>query len=220
MISFKDVSYCPHGQGKKKTLLFDKVSFSIGRGERVAVLGNRGVGKSALLNMLAGKIRPDSGDMCINGHMSMPLGQSWGVHPTLTGRQNMRFLIRLRGLEPSMREITEDFENFSELGALFDKPVASYPSALKTRFYQSLFFTIPSDFYICDATLGAGDERFKERAATRLKTSLGGCGIFLAHPNEKIIREFCSVALVISGKKISYFESMDSAYDCLKDGAK
>src|SRR6185369_14579651 len=90
------------------------VSFSLEKGEKLAVLGRNGAGKSTLIRLLGGVELPTSGTIERSMSVSWPLGLSGGFQPSLTGNDNMRFIARIYNKPfASIRDYVEDF---AELG--------------------------------------------------------------------------------------------------------
>jgi putative ABC transport system ATP-binding protein len=102
-----------YGQGDSKVVALDHVSFSVERGEFVAIVGASGSGKSTLMNMIGGIDNPTSGDVVIEGKNISNLSedelaifrrrnlgmiyQFYNLVPTLTARENIILPWRLDG---------------------------------------------------------------------------------------------------------------------------
>ena len=86
------------GQKDDPFFALKHVSFSVERGESLAVIGSNGAGKSTLLGLVAGISKPDEGTVVVNGQVTALLELGSGFHPSLTGRENVRLNAALLGL--------------------------------------------------------------------------------------------------------------------------
>ncbi len=120
------------------------LSFEVGEGSTFGILGANGAGKSTLLKLIAGILRPSSGQITINGRVAAMLELGTGFHPDLSGRENLLLYGAMFGVPKNQmeRQIPEIIE-FSELGRFIDMPVKHYSSGM----YVRLGFAVAA-FYI------------------------------------------------------------------------
>src|SRR5579859_5267757 len=110
------------------------VTFSINRGESVAVIGHNGAGKSTLLNLATSLCRPDRGSVEVTGRVAPLLDLGAGFHPDLTGAENVCINAALLGL--SRREVREQFDSivdFAELRSFIHEPLRTFSSGMMMR---------------------------------------------------------------------------------------
>lgn len=145
------------------------LSLKIQDGERVAIIGHNGAGKSSFLKMVAGIYPPTSGQLRVEGRISSMFELATGFEMESSGWDN----IYLRGLmlgetpasiKSKMREIGE----FSELGEFLNMPVKYYSSGMFLRLAFSISTTIQPDILLLDEIVAAGDAAFLEKAKRRL----------------------------------------------------
>lgn len=145
------------------------LSLTIHDGERVAIIGHNGAGKSSFLKMVAGIYPPTSGQLRVVGRISSMFELATGFEMESSGWDN----IYLRGLmlgetpasiKSKMREIGE----FSELGEFLNMPVKYYSSGMFLRLAFSISTTIQPDILLLDEIVAAGDAAFLEKAKRRL----------------------------------------------------
>ena len=145
------------------------LSLKIQDGERVAIIGHNGAGKSSFLKMVAGIYPPTSGQLRVEGRISSMFELATGFEMEASGWDN----IYLRGLmlgetpasiKSKMREIGE----FSELGEFLNMPVKYYSSGMFLRLAFSISTTIQPDILLLDEIVAAGDAAFLEKAKRRL----------------------------------------------------
>src|SRR5690242_1971975 len=115
------------------------VSFSVGRGESVAVIGHNGAGKSTLLNIATGLCSPTSGTVEMHGRVAALLELGSGFHPDLTGEENIRINASLLGL--TRAETKQRFNaivEFSGVGDFIGEPLRTYSSGMMMRLAFSI----------------------------------------------------------------------------------
>jgi lipopolysaccharide transport system ATP-binding protein len=170
------------------------ISFSLGTGDRLGLIGTNGAGKTTLLRTLAGIYEPTAGRVMVEGSINALLDTQLGMNPELTGREN----ILLRGLysglaRPRIRQLEEDVQEFAELGAFMDLPVRVYSSGMVVRLGFGLATAINPQVLLMDEWFLAGDARFIAKARERLESVVQGAEILVlsSHQNDAI-REWCT----------------------------
>ncbi len=138
------------------------VSFTINKGESVAVLGANGSGKSTLLKVLAGVTKPSAGSVQIHGRVASILDVGAGFHPELSGRENIFVNGELLGFRrkevlPKVEEIIE----FSGIGQFINEPVKNYSNGMFLRLAFSIVAHLDFDIYLFDEVLAVGDAEFQ-----------------------------------------------------------
>ena len=156
------------------------VSFRLGRGDRLGLIGGNGAGKTTLLRTLAGIYEPQAGRVFVRGSLSALLDPNLGMNPELTGREN----IMLRGLytglsRSAIRQLEEDVAGFAELGEFIDLPVRVYSSGMVVRLGFALATAIRPQVLLMDEWFLAGDATFMEKARVRLEDMVRGADILV-----------------------------------------
>ncbi len=210
MIWLKNVSKTFHMKGMSKTILRD-VSFEIPTGQSIALLGRNGAGKSSLLQMIAGAIMPDRGEITSSGTVSWPVGFQGSFHNDLTGSQNTKFLARVYGVDT--QEMLDFVADFAELGAHFYQPVRSYSSGMRARLGFACSMAIHFDVYLIDEVTAVGDAAFKRKSEALLLDRLQTSGaVFVSHSMESV-RRVCNAGVVLEGGEMFYYGTVDKAID-------
>ncbi len=146
------------------------VSFEVKRGETVGMIGRNGAGKSTLLKVLAGVTPPTRGRVEVRGRVFPMIELNAGVHPELTGRENIYLLGAIMGLSRArMTDLLPEIQEFIELGQWFDRPVRTYSSGMMARLGFGVATRIDSDILLIDETFAVGDLRFQNKCLARLK---------------------------------------------------
>jgi ABC-type polysaccharide/polyol phosphate transport system ATPase subunit len=175
----------------------EKVSFSIPRGEGLAIIGENGAGKSTLLKILAGITAPSAGSVTVRGKVASILELGSGFHPELTGRQNIVLNAAMLGLsEDELRRKMPDIISFSELGEFIDQPVKVYSTGMAMRLGFSIATQVEPDVLIIDEALSVGDGYFQKKCMDRLLRFVEASGtlLFCSHAMY-YVSSFCQRAL-------------------------
>ena len=176
----------------------------------VAVLGRNGAGKSTLLRMIAGVEMPDHGKIVRTVSVSWPLGYGGGVNPTMTGRQNVRFIARINGTDED--EAISFVDDFAELGPYMDEPVETYSSGMRGRLNFGISLAIDFDFYLIDEGVGAGDRWFRDKAAAAFaERRRRSSGILMVSHDPHTIEQYCDIAMVLYRGQLVPFAKLDDA---------
>ena len=175
----------------------DRVSFTLPRGEGLAIVGENGAGKSTLLKVLAGITAPTAGSVQVQGKIASILELGSGFHPEFTGRQNIVLNAAMLGLsEEEVREKTPSILEFGELGDFIDQPVKVYSTGMAMRLGFAIATQVEPDVLIIDEALSVGDGYFQKKCMDRLErfVASGGTLLFCSHAMY-YVSAFCQRAL-------------------------
>ncbi|MEY8214960.1 MAG: ABC transporter ATP-binding protein [Colwellia sp.] len=168
----------------------NNVSFELYKGETLGILGRNGCGKSSLLKILTGVIRPTSGQVNVNKHISRSLlTLGLGFRNDLSGRDNAILSAMLGGLNKrDAIESLDEIKEFSELNDFFEQPVRTYSSGMRARLGFSTAIKTNVDILLIDEVLGVGDAHFKEKAQTYMTNKMNSeqTIVFVSHNIEQI----------------------------------
>ncbi len=175
------------------------VSFEIGHGETVGIIGRNGAGKSTLLKVLSRITEPTRGRATIFGRVGSLLEVGTGFHPELTGREN----IFLNGAILGMRraEIVRKFDEivaFAEIEKFIDTPVKFYSSGMYVRLAFAVAAHLEPEILIVDEVLAVGDVRFQKKCLNKMQ-DVGQDGrtvLFVSHSMSAITR-LCQRAILL-----------------------
>jgi ABC-type polysaccharide/polyol phosphate transport system ATPase subunit len=145
------------------------VSFTLNQGESVAIVGHNGAGKSTLLNLVTGLVRPDCGDVKVDGRVAALLELGSGFHPDLTGAENVRVNAALLGLSRQhTRERFEEIVEFSGIGNFIHEPLRTYSSGMIMRLAFSIAVNVDPDILVIDEVLAVGDQAFFAKCVEKI----------------------------------------------------
>lgn len=138
------------------------VSFTVRKGEALGVVGHNGAGKSTLLQILAGALKPTTGEALLRGRVASLLELGSGFLPDFTGRENV--FVNGTALGLSTREVEQrldEIRDFAEIGEFFDQPVKTYSSGMFVRLAFAVQACLSPDILIVDEALAVGDIFFQ-----------------------------------------------------------
>jgi lipopolysaccharide transport system ATP-binding protein len=185
----------------------EDVSFTLGRGKMLGVVGRNGSGKTTLLRLLAGVYHPDRGRISIAGSVTPLLSLGSGFHPELSGRENTRIELLVLGLSP--KEIDERMEqiiDFSEIRNFVDAPARTYSTGMKIRLAFAAAISVDPDVLLLDEVLAVGDEGFKQKCLTAIDGFRDrGKTIVLVSHAALTIRQRCDSALWLHNGHVAGF---------------
>jgi homopolymeric O-antigen transport system ATP-binding protein len=191
------------------------VTFRIEHGESVGIIGRNGVGKSTLLALIAGVLKPTSGSVSVDGRVSPLLELGAGFHPELSGRDN----ILLNGVLLGMRrdEVASKAEGiiaFSELEELIDEPIRVYSSGMVARLGFAVAVHLEPEILLIDESLTVGDALFQEKCIGKIAElhKRGVTTLIVSHDLGSIAR-LCSRAMVLEMRRIAFSGSVADAVE-------
>lgn len=149
------------------------VSFSVPRGDVLAIIGRNGAGKSTLLRTISGGLAPDRGRVTVRGRISL-LSLGIGFDRDLTGRENIKLGGLAIGLEPDrLREITDEIVSFAQLGEYVNYPMRTYSNGMRGRLAFSIAAFLDPEILLIDEALAGGDAAFGQRASEKMAELCG-----------------------------------------------
>jgi len=177
------------------------VSFSVNRGERVAILGLNGAGKSTLLKVIAGVLKATEGKVTKSGVLVPLLELGAGFDPQYTGAENIYLYGAMLGYSKAfLKEKYDEIVEFSELGDFIHVPLKNYSSGMRARLGFSIATLVEPDILILDEVLSVGDAKFRKKSEKRIKQMFdkGTTVLFVSH-NLSQVRSLCTRAIWLEG---------------------
>ena len=175
------------------------VSFEVGRGEAIGIIGRNGSGKSTLLQIICSVMQATHGEVRVNGRISALLELGAGFNPEFTGRDNVILSGAIMGLprKEMLRKLPE-IEAFADIGEFFDQPVKTYSSGMFVRVAFAAAIHVDPDVLVVDEALSVGDVRFQQKCLLQIGKirSNGAAIIFVSHSLETIT-SLCSRAIIL-----------------------
>lgn len=173
------------------------INFSLNKGESLGVIGVNGSGKSTMLKLLTGVIKPTAGQIQVNGNVSAMIELGAGFHPDFTGRDNVYINGLMIGMEKrTIREKFDEIVAFAELEDFIDVPVKYYSSGMQARLGFAIAVANKPDVLIVDEVLAVGDINFQNKCKARIREMLNsGTTLLLVSHGSSDVLEMCQKAL-------------------------
>jgi lipopolysaccharide transport system ATP-binding protein len=176
------------------------ISFEIGQGDTVGIIGRNGAGKSTLLKILSRVTSPTSGTVRARGRIASLLEVGTGFHPELTGREN----IFLNGAILGMRkkEISRKLDeiiDFSGVERYIDTPVKRYSSGMYVRLAFAVAAHLDAEILIVDEVLAVGDAEFQKKCLGKMKdvSRLDGRTVLFVSHSINAIKRLCTTGILL-----------------------
>ncbi len=192
----------------------DDLTFTCGRGESLAFLGDNGAGKSTALKMITGVCFPSSGSIEVHGRVSALLELSAGFDMRLSGMENIEMRCQLWGLsKEESAEVIPQIVDFSELGVYIDQPMRTYSSGMRARLGFAFASSIKPDILVVDEALSVGDRKFRAKCQKRVKSIMANENVtvlFVTHSTAQA-KDFCTRGIVLDHGHTTFSGNIEEA---------
>lgn len=176
------------------------VSFDVGVGQVIGIIGRNGAGKSTLLKILSRITKPTEGYADVRGRVGTLLEVGTGFHPELTGRENVYLNGAILGMKQAeVRLKFDEIVAFSEIERFIDTPVKHYSSGMYVRLAFAVAAHLEPDILIVDEVLAVGDLAFQQKCLAKLEADAirrNVATLYVSH-NLGTIKRVCSTVLLL-----------------------
>jgi lipopolysaccharide transport system ATP-binding protein len=183
------------------------ISFNVNKGESIGIIGRNGAGKSTMLGLMAGVLKPTEGRVTVNGKVAPLLELGGGFHAELTGRENIILNGILLGMtKAEVKRKMDVIIEFSELGSFIEQPIRMYSSGMLARLGFSVIANLEPDILLIDEILAVGDKDFQKKCLEKMKEfkKLGVTMVLVSH-NMGDVEMMCDRAIWIE----DHYQKMD-----------
>lgn len=171
-----------------------RLSFSVGNGERLGIIGHNGAGKSTLLRVIAGVYPPTQGQRIVDGRIDSLLDIGLGIESYAKAWDNIAYRCYLQGDTPEqVRAKRQSIAEFSELGEFLDMPIRFFSTGMFVRFAFAVATAIDPEILLLDEIFGAGDITFQQKARKRMLELVDKAHVlvFVSH-DLATVRQLCN----------------------------
>jgi len=195
----------PSGTSLEEFWALKDVSFEVGRGDVIGIIGRNGAGKSTLLKILSRITEPTTGRIRIKGRVASLLEVGTGFHPELTGRENIFLNGAILGMSKTeIRRKFDEIVSFAEVERFLDTPVKRFSSGMYVRLAFSVAANLEPEILLVDEVLSVGDTSFQKKCLGKMRGFAEGDGrtVFLVSHNMGAIKSLCHRVILIDQGRI------------------
>lgn len=204
----------------KEFVALDDVSFEVRKGEVLGLIGHNGAGKSTILKIISGILRPTEGAVASYANIVPMLELGSGFDLEMTGRENIFLNGAILGYsEQFLKEKYEQIVAFSEIEQFMEMPLRNYSSGMVARLAFSIATVVEPEILIVDEVLSVGDAAFQEKSKNRMMELMSGgtTVIFVSHSLPQI-REMCDRAVWLDHGKVKMYGDAQTVCDAYAAG--
>lgn len=197
----------------------DHVSFTVNKGEVVGLIGHNGAGKSTILKVISGILKPTGGEVKTYGNVVPMLELGSGFDMELTGNENIFLNGAILGYsEEFLRAKYQEIIDFSELGQFINIPIRNYSSGMLARLAFSVATVVEPEILIVDEVLSVGDSSFQEKSRNRMMELMGGgtTVLFVSHSIPQI-RDMCDRVVWLDHGKVKMIGNAEEVCDAYEN---
>lgn len=178
----------------KEFRALQNVNFEVYKGEVVGIIGLNGAGKSTLFKVIAGILKPTTGNVEKHGSVAPLIELGAGFNGELSGRENIYLNGLLLGYSKKfIKEKMETIIDFADIGEFIDNPVNNYSSGMKARLGFAIATAVQPDILIVDEVLSVGDYKFREKCEKRIKEMIeAGTTVLIVSHSMGTIQSMCN----------------------------
>lgn len=192
------------------------LSFTVKRGESVAIIGSNGAGKSTMLKMITGVVFPTTGQVTVDGRVSAMLELTAGFDPEFTGRENIHLRGQLWGLDnDEVADLERAVVEFADIGDYIDQPMRTYSSGMKARVGFAISASINPEILVVDEALSVGDKNFRQKCNDKIREIMDKehvTVIFVTH-SSGAAEAICDRGLVLERGRLAFDGPIADAVD-------
>jgi lipopolysaccharide transport system ATP-binding protein len=184
----------------------EDVSFEIGAGDIVGIIGRNGAGKSTLLKILSRVTEPTRGRVGIKGRVGSLLEVGTGFHPELSGRENVFLYGAVLGMRRTeIQRRFDDIVEFAEVGRFLDTPIKRYSSGMQVRLAFAVAAHLEPDILLVDEVLAVGDVGFQKKCLGRMGEVAGeGRTVLFVSHNMAVMQALCRRGILLERGRLRF----------------
>lgn len=190
----------------------DGVSVDIKKGEIFGIVGLNGSGKSTILKVISGILKPTKGSVEVRGSISPLIELGAGFDLDLTAKENIYLNGSVLGYSKSMiDDCFDEIVEFSEMRDFLDVPMKNYSSGMVARIGFSVATIVKPDILIVDEILSVGDFLFQKKCEERINNLMqGGTTVLIVSHSLDQIKRLCDRVMWLDKGKVKMIGDMPS----------
>lgn len=180
------------------------VSFTVKRGEKLGLIGLNGSGKSTMLKVISGVLKPTEGTVCVKGDIAPLIELGAGFDMELSAKENIFLNGAILGYNrEKMAEMYDSIIEFAELKEFENVAIKNFSSGMIARLGFAIATCQKPDILIIDEILAVGDFEFQKKCHKRMQelTESGSTVLFVSHSASDIIN-MCDRAIWLEHGKV------------------
>lgn len=191
---------------EKERQVLKNISFEVGKGEIVGLIGVNGAGKSTLMRLIAGITYPTSGEVAVDGKVGSLINLSAGFHPDYTGRKNIYYKGTIMGMaKMEIDAVIDDICDFVDLGEYFEQPLRMYSSGMSARLGFALAVFSKPEVLIIDEVMAVGDKSFQKKSRQKVVEMFNeGKSVLFSSHSDELIKQFCNRVIYLRDGRIVF----------------
>jgi capsular polysaccharide transport system ATP-binding protein len=209
LIHLLSVSKVYYSEGHPPHLVFLPTTVALPGDRRVAILGERGLGKTTLLQMLSGIEAPSEGKVIVPLRVSPAINtKGWLLHPRMSGLENLRFIARMYGMDADRLALAADA--FAGIGKLLPQPLNTHESSQRRAIEFAVMASLPFECYLLDHM-----STFEPELVERFFAAASGrkAGVMFTTRSPRAVRQYADFVAVVADHTVRGFNDPVEAID-------
>jgi ABC-2 type transport system ATP-binding protein len=189
------------------------VTFTVARGESIALIGLNGSGKSTILKLISGVLTPTSGRVWTRGRVAGLIEVGAGFHPDLSGRENVYLNAAILGMNKEETEARfDEIVSFSGIERFIDTEVKHYSSGMFIRLAFSVAIHTQADVLLIDEVLSVGDAPFQEKCLAKIEErQREGATLIIVSHDLSTVRRVCGRGVLMRDGAVTFDGPVEEA---------
>jgi ABC-type polysaccharide/polyol phosphate transport system ATPase subunit len=194
---------------KSSFTILNDINFELHKGDRLAIIGKNGAGKSSLLRTICKIYTPQKGIVEVEGRITSLIELGLGFNPELTGRENIYINAILFGFSyDEIKAKEQEIIDFADLGEFIDTQIKYYSTGMNMKLCFSVATIIEPKILVIDELFAGGDIGFIEKSSRKLIELKDKADIFIVSPHDmSYVKKYCNKVLYLKDRMIDYFGS-------------
>jgi ABC-type polysaccharide/polyol phosphate transport system ATPase subunit len=199
---------------KRQFYALRDISFSVEKGEGVALFGRNGSGKTTLLQLLANVMSPTTGSITVDGRYTALLGATLGLIRTMTGLENIHLMAAMYGVRLDKDPgLLQEIIDFADVGDFLHTFVKNYSSGMKARIGFSVAIHVLPEIVFIDEVLGVGDIHFRKKCSRKIQgLREAGRTFVIVAQNAKRVEDLCERAIWLNEGELMMDDDLEKTW--------